>query len=246
MSLRTDTLRGMIDKVKRRFDLSDASEAFIGDAEIREYINTGIDEAMASVNNNGERMLRRRAKIDLTPFVPDYDLPDDLYMHKILAVVYTRGENDYNVLPRIEQSKYADGYEYYLEDRNTTYGGSYGYLLLFGEDGKLKISLSPPPEQGTLYVHYLFQPQLLENENDEFNMPTLVHRFVINYALWLCALKAEENIEVYTLLLNSSKKSMEDSFLYSAPDGSSSIVEADYGILEQEYGYNPYTIGRRR
>ena len=116
-------------KVRKELDLE--AEVFIEESELLEYANEAIDEAEAEIHALYEDYFLTSASISLVANTEEYDLPSDIYAHKIRRIVYRNNSTVYEVERLRDWRKFekkhvadvfstSDLYTYFL--RNTTPG----------------------------------------------------------------------------------------------------------------------------
>ena len=85
------TLSEIKAKIKRDLDLE--AEDFVRDTELNDLINEAIDEAEAEVHSLYEDYFLTREVVTLVAGQEEYELPTNIYGHKIRRVVYNNTPN---------------------------------------------------------------------------------------------------------------------------------------------------------
>jgi len=112
-------------KVKRDLDIE--AEVFVRQEELVEYANEAIDEYEAEINTmSGEAIdyFLDKHTLSLVADQDEYDLPPEIYAHKIRSVIFNNQSTVYEVKPAgprkfqkkaiADQFNTSDLYEYYI------------------------------------------------------------------------------------------------------------------------------------
>ncbi len=89
------TLAEITAKIKRDLDLE--AETFVRPVELTDYINEAIDEAEAEIHTLYEDYFLTTAPITLVPNQEEYDLPTDIYAHKIRRMIFNNTSSIYKI-----------------------------------------------------------------------------------------------------------------------------------------------------
>lgn len=82
-------------KIKRDLDIE--AETFIRADELLEYANDAIREAEAEIKALYEDYFLDKTSLSLVQGTDEYDLPTDIYAHKIRRVIYNNGSSVYTI-----------------------------------------------------------------------------------------------------------------------------------------------------
>ena len=172
------TLAEIRAKVKEDLDLED--EVFIDDEEIASKINASIDKAEQIIHTRNEDYLLQSTTLSLVSGTSEYDLPANIYAHKIRKVFYVNGSDRYEVkrirnlnsIPEIED---ADDYR---------------YVVYMTPSGTFKMKLYPASRETStnITIWYIGNANRLTDDADVMNIPEAVH-FVIENTKLECARK---------------------------------------------------------
>lgn len=172
-------------QIKRKVeqDLSLESEVMIDDEEMLGYANEAIDFCESMVHTLYEDYFLTKSTIPLVSGVDEYNLPPDIYAHKIRRLTYRNGSKVYT-LSRVKDWKKFEVYEVERVASATT---EYVYFLLNSTPGSPKIVLSPPSmETGAfLTAWYYRQSNRLEEDSDVCDIPEGAG-YVIQYMKMRC------------------------------------------------------------
>lgn len=143
----------IIDRVKDELDLQE--ETFIDDVELVRYCNAAIDRAEQQVIGIHKDYYLTSATLPLVSGTREYDLPADIYAHKIRRIIYANGSQVYTVR-RIQDWKKFE--EKAVEDINGSCT-TLRYFLVNRIPGFPKIQFVPVPREtgGYITVWYLRQ-----------------------------------------------------------------------------------------
>ena len=175
------TLSEIKNKIKN--DLALHSEVFIDPEELVGYINEAIDECEAEIHSLYEDYFLAMATVTLSTSTDTYNLPEDIYAHKIRRVVYKNGSTIYEI-PRIrELSKFLD----YEVSRQYVGTCDYKYFIYNKTPGSPQLLITPPARESGEYVRvwYLRQANRLEDDTDVCDVPEFVS-FICQYVKTRC------------------------------------------------------------
>lgn len=164
------------DKVERDLDLQ--SEVFVDDVELLAYANEAIREAEAEIHDIYEDYFLSKAALTFVTNQEEYNLPADLYAHKIRRIIYKNGSKVYTI-DRIKDWRKFE--EYALENINKS-STTYNYFLLNSVPGSPQILLSPPGKENGAFatIWYLRKANRLVALTDICDIPEFIN-FVIQY-----------------------------------------------------------------
>lgn len=166
-------------KIEKDIDLE--REVFVDPDELLGYVNEGIDICEGKIHALYEDYFLTKATITLVSGTDEYNLPTDIYAHKIRAVVYKNG-SDVHTIRRAANSRKLLTYE--VDKLNSTASqGSYEYMVYNPAAGTPKVLFMPPvTESGDfISIWYLRNANRLVADTDVCDIPEFVY-FVIQYA----------------------------------------------------------------
>lgn len=216
-------------KVER--DLSLEDEIFVDQTELLGFGNEAILEAEASIHTLYEDYFLARAPITLVNGTEAYNLPANIYGHKIRNIRYKNGSLLYEVRRIKEWHKFAD-YDYDNYNPSGTY--RYEYFLLNNTPGApTEIILAPTPnEAGSfLALYYLRHAQPLVLDTDVCDIPEATN-FILQYIKMRCY-EAEGHFNLQKSIDDTEKAKAQFEAVMSTmvPDGHNEIEE-DHQIYE--------------
>jgi hypothetical protein len=205
------TLAQIISKIEK--DLAIEGEVFVEDEELLGYINEGIDVAEAEIHNLAEDYFMTKATLTLVDGTDEYDLPANIYGHKIRRITYRNGTKRYT-LGRLHNFKKFEEYE---DQRVHQSAEEYVYFIMNSTAGSPKIVLTPPAKEDGAYVTvwYWRQANRLEEDSDICDIPEFVN-FVIQFAKTRiyekeghpAVAKAMDDLEKYRAQMQSTLETM--------------------------------------
>lgn len=171
------TLAELTAKIERDTDIE--SEVFIQPAELIDYINEAIDEAESEVHTIYEDYLMSRATLTLVSGTSEYDLPANIYAHKIRRVTYRNGVRVYTIRRLRDWRKFEEF------ELNKAFGVStenYGYLILNEAVAAPKMIFTPDVNESGAYVTvwFLRQANRLAVDADIMDIPEAAN-FVLQH-----------------------------------------------------------------
>jgi hypothetical protein len=170
-------------KIKRDLDLEDEGE-FLSDDDLLSFANEAIDDAEAEVHTLYEDYFLSKGSISLVSGTDEYELPSDIYAHKIRRIVYQNGSKIYKV-SRINDWK---KFELYSIERVNNTNTLYYYFLINAVAGAPRILMTPVPQETTadaMIVWYLRQAAELTQDADIMDIPE-AHNFIYQYIKVRC------------------------------------------------------------
>lgn len=170
------TLAQMTAKIKRDLDLE--AESFVRPNELADYINEAIDECEAEIHSMYEDYFLTKEVITLVAGQEEYDLPANIYGHKIRRITYNNSSSIYKVR-RMQDWKKFEKYEI---SKTFETSDIYEYFIINTTAGSPKIVLSPKAREDGDYltVWYIRQANRLENDSDVCDIPEFVN-FIFQY-----------------------------------------------------------------
>lgn len=203
-------------------------EDFVDEAEVNRYINQGIRQAESEIHTIYQDYFLNRISLPLEEGVSSYDLPEDIYAHKIRKIMYDDGSKNY-IVKRIRDLEDIPN----IED-NDAY---LSYLIINDVEEGAKIQFYPTPNADSddaLTVWYLRDAKELESDSDELDIPEF-YNFVVLYARHECLKKELGNpILIYT------KEEMERERRLMVETLTNRYVDNDTHLLMDDSFYTDY------
>lgn len=217
-------------KAKIRRDLDLEAEVFVRPEELCGYANEAIDEAEAEIHGMYEDYFLSRRTIDLVEGQEEFDLPDDIYAHKIRRIVYNDSSQVYTVT-RIQDWKK-------FEQHNITSVFSttdlYQFFFLNTVPGEPKILLVPRSRDVGPYLNvwYLRQANRLEEDSDICDIPEF-YNFIFQYMkVRIYEKEGHPNLGKAVSDLEQQRRQMTSTLAQIAPDAQNEI-EMDSSFYEE-------------
>lgn len=165
-------------KTKVEQDLGTEDEFFVVPSEILGYFNEAIDQAEQEVLTLYEDYFLARSTLTMVSGEDEYDLPDDIYAHKIRRVVFNRNSEIYEV------RRLRDWKKFEQLAQTAQYGASsaYEYMLINESAGQATLLLSPPARESGDYITiwHIRNANVLEENDDILDIPESAN-FVMQY-----------------------------------------------------------------
>lgn len=163
-------------KVRKELDLE--AEVFIEDSELLEYANEAIDEAEAEIHSLYEDYFLTSTPISLVNGTSDYDLPSDIYAHKIRRLVYRNNSTVYEVERLKDWRKFE---KKHVADIFST-SDLYTYFLKNSTAGSPQIVVVPQAREtgANMELWYLRNANRLEATTDVCDIPEFI-TFIFDY-----------------------------------------------------------------
>lgn len=222
------TLAQIRQKVKADLDIE--GETFIRADEFDNYVNEAIDEAEAEIHAQYDDYFLTRATISLVSNQEEYDLPSDIYAHKIRRITYSNGSSTYTVT-RLKDWKKFEKYEV---ASNYETSNLYQYFIINESAGSPKILLSPPSREDGDYltVWYLRQANRLEDATDVCDIPEFVN-FIFQYVkVRVYEKEGHPNMPAAVQILEQQRSLMLGVLATMVPDADN-IIEEDFSFYEE-------------
>ncbi|MFQ6611370.1 MAG: hypothetical protein ACE5D7_11325 [Fidelibacterota bacterium] len=222
------TLSEIRQKIQQDLDLE--SEVFIQDAELTNYINQAIDEAEAEIHATYEDYFLTWHFPVLVAGQREYDLPSNIYAHKIRQIIFSDDQSKTYEVTRIPESEKFQDIALTERFRSTEF---YRYTIINTTPGEPKIYTVPairesdtgPSQDGQskMRVWYLRNANRLEADDDKCDIPEFVH-FVIGYAKLRCLEKeGHPNMVYWAGQVERQRRLMIDTLSNMVPDGDTLI-----------------------
>jgi hypothetical protein len=222
------TLSQIREKIRQDLDLE--AETFIRPSEMDAYINEAIDEAEAEIHTLYEDYFMARENISLVANQEEYDLPADIYGHKIRRITYNNTSSVYTVR-RIQDWKKFEKYEI---AKNFQTSDLYQYFLMNETAGSPKILLVPEARETgpNLQIWYLRQANRLEADSDICDIPEFVN-FIFQYVkVRIYEKEGHPNVTKAVQDLEKQRQLMNGTLASMTPDAENKI-EMDMSYYEE-------------
>lgn len=176
------TLPTLLDiRTKIDNDLDLTNETMISAAEKIGYINQAIDEAKQHVITIYEDYFLQSANLALVTGTQDYDLPSNVYAHKIRKIIYDDGNTKYIVkrMRKFEDIPYVQTTDYYR------------YRVIMNSSGAFKLRLWPAAQETSstnVTIWFIGEANTLAVDTDIMNIPE-AYQFVVAKSKLECARK---------------------------------------------------------
>lgn len=217
-------------KAKIRRDLDLESETFVRPEELLDYANEAIDEAEAEIHTIYEDYFLARQTLSIVNGQEEYDLPADIYAHKIRRIMYNNTSSVYTV-DRLQDWK---KFEAQNIARNFSTSDLYQYYFVNEIAGSPKILLVPQGREDGPYleVWYLRQANRLELDEDICDIPEF-YNFIFQYMkVRIYEKEGHPNIDKAVMDLEKQRSLMNATLAQIAPDAQNEI-EMDASFYEE-------------
>lgn len=215
-------------KIRRDLDLE--AETFVRPEELRDYANEAIDEAEAEIHGLYEDYFLSRKVVNIQNGVEEYDLPEDIYAHKIRRIMYNNTSSVYTV-NRLQDWK---KFEAQNIAKNFSTSDLYQFFFLNSVAGSPKILLVPQGRETGPYleVWYLRQANRLEEDDDICDIPEF-YNFIFQYMkVRIYEKEGHPNTAKAVSDLEQQRRQMTSTLAQIAPDGENEI-EMDASFYEE-------------
>ena len=215
-------------KIRRDLDLE--SETFVRPEELLDYVNEAIDEAEAEIHAIYEDYFLTRQTLSIVNGQEEYDLPSDIYAHKIRRIMYNNTSSVYTV-DRLQDWK---KFEAQNIARNFSTSDLYQYFFLNQTAGSPKILLVPQGREDGPYleVWYLRQANRLELDTDICDIPEF-YNFIFQYMkVRIYEKEGHPNMGKAIMDLEKQRSLMTATLAQIAPDAQNEI-EMDASFYEE-------------
>lgn len=217
-------------KQKIRRDLDLESEVFVRTQELTDYVNEAIDEAEAEIHSIYEDYFLTRSVITLVANQEDYDLPENIYAHKIRRVIYNNNASIYKVR-RMQDWRKFEKYEIASEFETSDI---YEYYVENSVAGSPKMILVPKSREDGAYIRlwYLRQANRLEADTDICDIPEFVN-FIFQYVkVRIYEKEIHPNAAQARIDLEQQRAQMQSTLAAAQPDAENKI-ELDMSFYEE-------------
>lgn len=214
-------------KIQRDLDLED--EDFITEEELLGYANEAIDQAEQEVMGIYEDYLLADSNLALVSGTSLYALPDDIYAHKIRAVLYSDGSKWYPVrrLHKLEEIQLLEG------SHITNSSNDYYHYIIMNEAGVgPRLRLIPTAQEtssSNVKLFYIREANRLEEDDDTMDIPEATN-FVLQYMKLRCYEKEGHPNQVKAINdLEREKEKLIETLSNMVPDEDNRLL-ADYSF----------------
>lgn len=223
------TYSQMRTKVESDLDIQD--ETFISPQELKDFFNEAIDEAEAEIHTLYEDYFLTRSKIPLVENQEEYDLPANIYAHKIRRVVYNNTSSIYTI-KRIQDWK---KFEKYSIAANFETSDLYQYFIVNSEVGIPKLLLVPKAREtspAVVDIWYVRQVNRMENDDDICDIPEF-YNFIFQYVkVRVYEKEGHPNLPFAIQALEQQRSQMRGTLANMVPDAENKI-ELDMSHYEE-------------
>jgi len=213
-------------KAKVEQDLDLEEETFIQPDEMLGYANEAIREAEAEIHGLYEDYFLKRSTISLVSGQEEYDIPTDIYAHKIRRLVYQNGTTIYEVKKLRDWKKF----ELLAEGQSQSPNTVQFYMLHNSNPGAPQMLLTPTPDENGPYLKlwYLREANKLAVESDICDIPEFIN-FVLAFIKLRCNEKDQNagNIQNSLATVDFERKTMLTTLANMIPDANNQI-EGDF------------------
>lgn len=218
-------------RAKLRQDMDLESETFVRPQELDDYINEAIDEAEAEIHSQYEDYFLTRKTIVLVANQEEYDLPDNIYGHKIRRFTYNNTSSIY----KIRRMKDWKKFEKYEIASSFETSDLYEYFILNDVAGAPKIILTPKAREdgphATLW--YIRQANRLVDATDICDIPEFVN-FIFQYVkVRVYEKEAHPNAQQARIDLQQQRSLMNGTLTTAIPDADNEL-ELDMSSYEEQ------------
>ena len=217
-------------KAKVQADLDIEGETFVRSAELLGYANEAIDEAEAEIHALYEDYFLSQATIALVQGVQEYDLPSDIYAHKIRRFVYSNGSSIFT----IDRAKDWKKFETKAVADNNSTSDLYQYFITNQTAGSPKIVLIPSAREtgnfGVLW--YIRNANRLVDDTSVCDIPEFINFIFYKIKTLVYKKEGHPNIATAEIDLNKEQERMLGVLAQMVPDAGNEI-EVDTSFYEE-------------
>lgn len=223
------TLAQIRAKIKNDLDLQ--AEDFVQPGELVDYINEAIDECEAEIHSTYEDYFFTRKKLDIVSGTESYELPDNIYAHKIRAMVWVRDGEIYKI-KRIQPWKLAE--EYAIAKEYDVSTNVFRYFVENPSAGAPVATFVPTPDVSGQYaqIWYLRQANRLEADTDVCDIPEFIN-FIFQYVkVRIYEKEGHPNAGQARVDLQAQRGLMQGTLAEAQPDAEN-LIELDMSLYEE-------------
>lgn len=213
-------------------DLTLEGEDFVVPEELLGYANEAIRKVEAEVHTINEDYFLSKLPLTLVSGTDSYDLPTNVYAHKIRRLIYQNGTTVYT----IQRLKDWKKFEKQAVAAVTTSGTVYGYLLDNSISGQPQFLFSPPVKESGQFVTcwYIRTAAKFTGADDDIcDIPEFIN-YVLQFIKVRCYEKeiGHPNLPIAKADLEDEKRQMVETLTGMVPDAEND-VEADMSFYEE-------------
>ncbi len=217
------TLSEIRTKVERDLDLE--GEIFVQPEEIIDYINESIDDAEAEIHGIYEDYFLTDYFVPLEADVALYDLPEDIYAHKIRKIIFSDDQSKTYEIARIPESEKFSDIALTERFRSTEF---YRYLIKNSVAGQPQMYFVPTIREADanpnmMRVWYLRNANRLEADSDVCDIPEFVHFVIASTKLRCLEKEGHPNTGYWDNQTERLRRRMVDTLSNMIPDGETDI-----------------------
>lgn len=216
-------------KVKRDLDIE--AETFVRPEELIGYVNEAIDEAEAEIHALYEDYFLTSEKISLVKNQDEYDLPEEIYAHKIRRVVYNNGSSVYTInrvkdWKKFETKSIAD---------NFSTSDLYQFFIKNPAAGTPKLILVPTSREtvaDVLEVWYLRNANRVVDDTSIIDIPEFINFIFQKLTCLIYEKEGHPNLDRAEMKLAQEQQRMLGTLAQMVPDAENEI-ELDTQFYEE-------------
>lgn len=165
-----------------------ADEDFVDKDECREVVNRAIDEAEALIQNMYQGYFLAKDDITLVSGTDEYELPADVYAHKLVDLIYKNGTTVYRVERVTSLDKFIQ-YRVAIANGLTSTTDRMRYFVVNNVSGEPRVLFTPPVSESGQYVEvwYYRNANRLTEDGSVCDIPEFAN-FVLSrgkeYVMW--------------------------------------------------------------
>jgi len=217
-------------KSKVKADLDIEGETFVRAAELLGYANEAIDEAEAEIHALYEDYFLTSAQIAITSGTEEYDLPSDIYAHKIRRIIYNNGSSVYTV------NRVRDWHKFETKAISDNFASSdlYQFFIKNATAGSPKIVLVPKARDtgSFLTVWYIRNANRLAIDADLCDIPEFINYIFKKISSLVYTKEGHPNMVKSDMDLVQEKQRMLGVLAQMVPDAENEI-EIDTSFYEE-------------
>lgn len=212
-------------------DLTLEGEDFVTPSELLGYANEAIRKVEAEVHTINEDYFLAQMPISLVAGTDKYDLPTNVYAHKIRSLMYVNGTTVYEIKRLRDWKKFQK----LAVAAVTTSGTVYGYFLDNSISGQPQFLFSPPVKETGPFITcwYIRTAAKFTGADDDIcDIPEFIN-YVLQFIKVRCYEKeiGHPNLAIAKADLEDEKRQMVETLTAMVPDNENE-VEADMSFYE--------------
>jgi len=217
-------------RAKLRRDLDLESELFVRQSELVDYINEAISDCEALIHNLYEMYFLTRTTINMVAGQEEYTLPENIYAHKIVRLLFTQQSTSYKI-KRLAPAKMFERYESHITNNTSDL---YEYFLENPVAAGPQVIIVPTPrDTGPLMrMWYIRQANRLEVDTDVCDIPEFINFIFKHVKVSVYEKELHPNTVAAKQDLMALKTLMEGTLSAAQPD-SDNHIEPDLSFYEE-------------